>query len=184
MDVKKSDPLKNPMDLPPEFKGWLVKWLEVNPPQLPIKQMLGYNLLGSGEFAAYKLVTAPITAVTATTYATGRKLLSVDLGFEADGASDYLVCVKAVGWTNNTVGGQNILYVDLDGAQAGELTVGTINSASNFVPLNVEGTIQKPTKGTHTLNVVFYVSAGSGTISANNGAGANSMPLLVGVKRI
>lgn len=184
MATPKSDPLKNPMDLPAEFKGWLVKWLEVNPPQLPIKQMLGYNLLGSGEFVAHGLITAPITGVTATTYAAGRKLLSADLDFEADGASDYMVCVKATGWTNNTVGGQNILYVDLDGSQAGGLTEGTISSAGNFVPLNVEGPIQKPSKGTHTINVVFFVSAGSGTIAANNGAGANSMPLLVGVKRI
>lgn len=35
--------LKSPMDLPEEFKSWLLKYIEVNPPNLPIKQMLGYQ---------------------------------------------------------------------------------------------------------------------------------------------
>lgn len=45
MDVPGRDlsPLENPMDLPPEFKQWLVKYLEANPPSLPVAQMLGYK---------------------------------------------------------------------------------------------------------------------------------------------
>lgn len=35
--------LQNPMDLPQEFKAWLLKYIEVNPPSLPAAQMLGYK---------------------------------------------------------------------------------------------------------------------------------------------
>lgn len=43
MAVEDLNPLQNPMDLPPEFKAWLVKYLEANPPSLPVAQMLGYD---------------------------------------------------------------------------------------------------------------------------------------------
>lgn len=60
LDPKKSDPLKNPMDLPPEFKSWLVKWLEVNPPSLPVAQMLGYK---PSDLPLAKLSLAGTTAI-------------------------------------------------------------------------------------------------------------------------
>lgn len=43
--------LENPMDLPPEFKAWLIKYLELNPPNLPVAQMLGVGGLSDKALA-------------------------------------------------------------------------------------------------------------------------------------
>lgn len=43
MSQELSDALSNPMDLPDEFKSWLVKYLEIHPPQIPVNGLPGYR---------------------------------------------------------------------------------------------------------------------------------------------
>lgn len=74
MDSSALEALKNPMDLPPEFKSWLVKYLEVNPPSLPVSGMLGFKpaSASSGYEIGYDEITAGVNVgVAATTIIAG-----------------------------------------------------------------------------------------------------------------
>lgn len=51
----------SPLDIPAEWKAWLISWLEANPPQIPISQVLGFTQASTpvGSIFAYAGFSAP-----------------------------------------------------------------------------------------------------------------------------
>ena len=107
------------------------------------------------------------------------------IAFTADGVSSYEVAVSARVWTCNVAGTQLILDLDLDGAQASTIATANVPTAGAGQPLSARGVI-KPAAGPHTLNARLYHGgpAGTATIAAGDGTGANDAPILVTVRAI
>lgn len=112
-------------------------------------------------------------------------ILPAALAFTADGVSSYEVAVSARVWTCNVAGTQLILDLDLDGAQASTIATANVPTAGAGQPLSARGVI-KPAAGPHTLNARLYHGgpAGTATIAAGDGTGANDAPILVTVRAI
>jgi hypothetical protein len=55
--------LSFPEDLPPKFKSWLIDFMAVNIPQIPISQIVGFS-----QFTATPVIVAPSEATTSMTY--------------------------------------------------------------------------------------------------------------------
>jgi len=70
----------SPLDIPAEWKAWLVSYLEANPPQIPIAQVLGFSAF-TANYAQQSLSSA-ITVANAwqTLSNTGPSLLNLPKG--------------------------------------------------------------------------------------------------------
>lgn len=132
------------------------------------------------------VVGSPVTTTvttTGTTYATGADVLSSALSFTADGASSYVVTVRASSWATDTAGHSARVSLNLDSAQGelmGEFYPGGMNY---YVPLNASAVVVAPSAGTHTVNVKLWCG-GSGTskIVAGASGGTGGGPIWVSVE--
>ena len=154
----------------------------------------GLALDANGKIPASLLSTTTIVsgtrtssvATSGTTFATGSDLLSTALSFSATGSSNYLVIVGADYQTNSVAAGQNVLHVNLDGADVGFFNLSTLAAAGNGYPCTAIAPIVAPSAGAHTLNVRLRVQSGGGTATVAGGAGTagNGAPIVVALIKL
>ena len=120
---------------------------------------------------------------TGTSWAAGADLLASALTITADGASRYLVRVRAPSWSNSVSGVSNNLSLNIDSADQGIMAYWVSPAAGgNGSALCVEGVTAVLSSGSHTINVRFWVGgASTGTVFAGAGGAATNTPLLVAV---
>ena len=142
----------------------------------------GSSGTSAGSVVGHATNTSSATT-SGTSFAAGADILAADLSFIADGTSDYLVTVSARQWSNTgTSLPHNRLSLKLDGADAG-VFIDTSLATGQAVVVSGSVVIAAPSAGAHTVNGRFWVSAGTGTLTAGAGGagGGVSTPLVVTV---
>ena len=137
----------------------------------------GTNWMPGGRIAHGTNTSGATTS--ATTFGTGVDLLSTALKFTATGSSDYIIQAFAPNWSNSVSGNENILHVNLDGADAGVMAYMAIPAVSFPNVLTALGYITKPALGAHTVNVRLRVTAGTATVGAGAGGANVNLPIVV-----
>lgn len=165
--------LSDTMNLPDDFLSMIPQYVAQNP--VPLARTSGTRI-ASG-------TNASTVATTGTTFGTGADLLASPLTFTADGKTDYLLRVSAVGWSINA--GTNWLYMhaNLDGADAGLIAQEWSDTATGFHRLFVGGVLLKPSSGSHTVNARVR-TGGAYTLTVTGGAGGvgASTPIFVSLE--
>lgn len=123
-------------------------------------------------------------STTGTTFGTGVDLLASALSFTADGTSDYAVVVSADGVLNTGTPNSNQFNINLDGSDVGIIGVFKTAAVQQEIPVCLRGVILAPSAGSHTVNVRFFVSAGTGQVVGGAGGAATDQPILVTVERL
>lgn len=114
-----------------------------------------------------------------TTFAAGTDLLGSALSFTASGTDSYIVRASATDWFNTVSGQNNVLRLNLDGADAGFMAIFTAPGNSFSAPMN-GWAVFTPSAGAHTVNVRLGVLAAStATVNAGAGGAGVRFPILV-----
>lgn len=129
------------------------------PPDVPVSGVVAF-----GSFAN-DITTGAVT------FGTGVNVLTSNITFAADGTSSYLAEIRGAGWSNTTTSANNLLALVLDGAQGNFLSFITVAGVNAASALAGSALISAPSAGSHTVNVRFYVSGGTGKL-----LGATSLP--------
>jgi hypothetical protein len=149
--------------------------------QIGINALSGsVTVLGGGGpriTVATGVITGNVTT-TGTTFGTGTDVLASALTFVADGASNYLVTLYAIAWSEDS-SNSVLLHLNLDAVDAGLCTGASLPGAGFDMVGFASAYLPAPSAGTHTVNLRMLVSAGTGTLQANT-----SRPGLVTIERL
>ena len=134
--------LSLPEDLPPRFKSWLIDFIAVNIPQIPVSQIIGFKQIDQVEVSTNEVATGEST--TSGTY-TDLSTVGPQLTTLRDGR--YVVFFGASSWNN----GSQVSYMSpsINGATALD-----VNAAMSSVTTAISVTRALSvdlTSGTNTL---------------------------------
>lgn len=162
----------SPLDVPQEWKAWLVSWLEANPPVLPISQIIGYTdftdqIAASRDAAIAAATAAQVTATVATvlsaqntTSATYTDMTTA--GPEITGLVDgQYIIFHGCSLVTSIANAESYQSISVNGAAASDndaVTAGVTSRASVFtavsVTLNAGGT-------SNSVKCVYRVDGGA-----------------------
>lgn len=146
--------LSHPEDLPPEFQSWLVDFIAVNIPQIPISQIVGFS-----QFTANQSQILASESTTSTSFAD-----LTTLGPQVSGlsAGQYLLLYGATG--ENSAGSHAYISVSVNGAAAVDADAAVVEPISTTMDFTLMRAVTKTVdEASNSFTLKYKVGAGTGT---------------------
>ena len=143
-----------PEDFPPRFKSWLVDFIAVNIPQIPISQIVGFS-----QFTANQVQVVTSETTTSLTYTN----LATD-GPTISGLSKGTYLLLFGGIIENSVGSHAFISVSVNGATPVEADAASAEPISTTADFNLSRAVTKSLDAaSNTVKLQYRVGAGTGT---------------------
>ena len=144
--------LGSPLDFPSKFLDWVIKYIENNPPVLPISQIFGFT-----QFVATFEQVPAADSTTSTTYADLSGGANPELTELPKGR--YLLLYGA-SLSNSAGAAENYVSVSVNGAAASDNDSGLFGSTGTTQASVVGATVKDLDQDSNTVTVKYRQSGG------------------------
>ena len=160
------------------------------PYPLPGDAVVDYPALGRLLAERVDALAAPLwsyrnspAVVTANSFGASGSMLAQDIGFDADGATTYLLQFMSPGWMNGSLLSNSLVEGSLDGVALGILAYMTCVTANAYTACRGD-IIFTPPAGRHYANARPWVGGGQATILGGPGGPGAQAPMLLTLEPI